>query len=102
MLFAGKNFAQFDLPFLRAMPAFDESIKYEHGVLDPGPLYVNPEIDSKIPNTEECCKRAGIDYYEGHTALEDAMQVSRLIQTYYFKKSHRGWLWPKRRKIGTP
>ncbi len=101
VLFAGKNFAQFDLPFLQAMPAFNESIQYEHGVLDPGPLFLDPEKDSKIPNTMTCCVRAGITYFDGHTALDDAMQVRRLIQQYYSKKSNRGWIWPKRRKTGT-
>jgi len=83
VLFAGKNFGSFDLEYLKRMPGFDEQISYEHGMLDPGPLYFNPKKDKKIPNLEACLKRADLVEDVTHTALQDAIQVSKVIQAYY-------------------
>ena len=100
VFFAGKNFAQFDLPFLRRLPGFEETISFHPSVLDPGPLFLDPLIDSKNPNLSVCCERAGLENHVTHTALEDALQVSSLIQAYYAKRSQRGWIWPKSKRKG--
>lgn len=78
--FCGKNFASFDLPFLKKLPKWDK-IKYHHRMLDPGSLYFQLG-DKELPNTEECCKRAGIELSkdERHNALYDADIVIQLIR----------------------
>lgn len=93
LTFSGKNFASFDLRFLRRIcpephhPKFGPySIK--HRVLDPGSLYFNPETDAMLPDTKECMKRAGIDGEVPHTALEDCFIVSKMLRNYYAKRSH--------------
>lgn len=77
---AGKNFASFDLPFLRLqVPGFDSYIKYRHRFLDPAILYWQPG-DNTLPDTETCMKRAGIKGKVAHNAIEDAIVVVKLIR----------------------
>lgn len=77
---AGKNFANFDARFLRRL---GEEIKWHHRILDPGSMYVRPD-DELIPDTNECCKRAGINPTDipgdEHTAVHDALVVIALIR----------------------
>lgn len=74
---AGKNFAAFDLQFLRRLPRFNLHIS--SNVLDPSILYWEPG-DKKLPDTLECMKRAGIEGEIAHTAMEDAEVVVKLIR----------------------
>ncbi len=76
---AGKNFSSFDDKFLRKLPNFDTHIKYHHRVLDPAMLFWNPLTDTKPPGLQTCIERAGMASEVTHTALEDAVLVSKLI-----------------------
>jgi hypothetical protein len=58
-------------------------IKTERRVLDPAVLFWNPLEDEKLPDQNECLKRAGIDGVVDHTALGDAWQVIQLLRTKY-------------------
>lgn len=72
----GKNVGGFDIPWLRHHQ-FDVS-KFRPGVIDVGQAWMNDE-DTKIPNTEECFKRAGLEDPPKHTALEDAYAALQLF-----------------------
>lgn len=80
---AGKNFANFDARFLEKMPGVGHYIKWHHRILDPGSMFVLP-TDLKVPGTDECCDRAGIDPkdFNGkwHTSIFDAQLVVALIR----------------------
>jgi DNA polymerase III epsilon subunit-like protein len=77
---AGKNFANFDLPFLRKI-AFWHTIKMNHRILDPSMLYWQPAVDGfELPDTATCARRAGINLKITHTALHDAEFVLELIR----------------------
>jgi hypothetical protein len=77
---AGKNFAGFDKPFLRHVPFFNALNRLHHRCLDPGSMYFDPTRDEVVPSTQECLRRAGLDDTVSHTAVEDAMDVCRLIR----------------------
>lgn len=79
---AGKNFASFDRPFLKALPGFSSWVDLGHRCIDPGSMYLRHD-DERIPDTKTCCERAGMSHYDGHTAVEDALQVVRLIRNYF-------------------
>jgi oligoribonuclease (3'-5' exoribonuclease) len=80
MVVAGKNFAAFDRNFLSQLMNWDWDIKMEHRFIDPGNMYYQPGIDDGLPNTEECLRRAGLPPHVSHTAVEDALDVVRLIR----------------------
>lgn len=71
---AGKNFASFDLGFLKPC-GFREFFKRR--VLDPAPLFWQPE-DDKLPDSKTCMERAGIDGKVAHTAVADAVAVVKM------------------------
>lgn len=73
---SGKNFASFDLPFLRKQ-GFDKLFK--HRTLDPAPLYLRAD-DKQMPDTKKCLERAGLPPVVAHTALEDALAVVELVR----------------------
>lgn len=75
---AGKNFATFDLLFLRALPNWD--LKFHRRVIDPSILFFDPFVDTVLPDTQLCMKRAGIDGESKHTAIEDAEIVVNLLR----------------------
>jgi oligoribonuclease len=75
---AGKNVANFDLKFLSKIPSWSE-LSLFHRVLDPGNLYLRP-TDLVPPGTEECLRRAGLDDFVSHDALDDALSVCKLIR----------------------
>ena len=81
----GKNYAGFDDRFLRCLPYWNCNGLLRHRVLDPGSLYFDPRIDTMLPGTKECMKRAGLEGEVAHTALEDAKVVAKLIQHYYLE-----------------
>ncbi len=83
---AGKNFGNFDSKFLEKLPHHDLLVKFNHRILDPAMLYFNPEEDDILPGTEKCLKRAGIAADVKHTALEDAINVVKLLRKKYPSK----------------
>jgi DNA polymerase III alpha subunit (gram-positive type) len=76
---AGKNFASFDMQFLKRLPQFGESVKFKHRVIDPAMLYWQFD-DEKLPDSKMCYQRAGLDDRVAHTAVEDSRAVVRLIR----------------------
>lgn len=78
-LFAGKNFATFDLKFLEAIKFFDY-VPMKHRTLDPGSMYWKPSDGDTPPDTNECYRRAGLPTGVAHTAVEDALKVTELIR----------------------
>lgn len=76
---AGKNFSGFDRQFLKRLPGFKD-IKMHHRAIDPGNLFWNPDTDRELPDSKECKKRAGIPGEVAHTALEDALDVIRMVR----------------------
>lgn len=85
---AGKNFASFDYRFLLNLPGFEERIKMAHRSLDPVMLYFDPLKMDKLPGLTKCMQLAGLEGEVKHTAVEDALDVIRLLR---FKWSEN-WL----------
>lgn len=81
---AGKNFGNFDSKFLEKLPNYGLFVKFNHRILDPAMLYFDPEEDTEtLPSTEVCMKRARIDVEVKHTALEDAINIIKLLRRKY-------------------
>lgn len=77
---AGKNFANFDMKFLCNLPTFYKHIYFHHRIHDPAQLYFNRQKDDDLPSLDTCLKRAGIDKKVSHNALEDALDVIRVLR----------------------
>lgn len=83
---AGKNFGMFDMNFLRNHNCdfgrvFTDIVKVSHRVIDPAILFFDPKVDDRLPNLEECKKRANITNTTiAHTALEDAWDVIQVVR----------------------
>jgi len=82
---AGKNFASFDLAFLRNLGAYDcpfkEAVNFHHRFLDPGNLLFDPALDHDgPPDSKTCMQRCGLPGDVKHTALEDAEAVVKMIR----------------------
>lgn len=81
---AGKNFATFDKLFLEQLPNWHKNIVITQRILDPAILYWDAFTDDKLPNLEECKKRAGLSTTTvAHTAVEDALDVIELLRLKY-------------------
>ncbi len=76
---AGKNFASFDLQFLKRLPHFKETISFRHRIIDPAILFWT-STDEKLPDSKLCYERAGYDTKVAHTAVEDARAVVWLVR----------------------
>lgn len=82
---AGKNFAAFDLNFLR--PHIDDSLPtgklFNHRILDVGSMFANSG-DVSLPNLTECLKRTGYDEpTDLHSALGDCWDVIRSVRGFF-------------------
>lgn len=76
---AGKNFAAFDLQFLKRKTDMLKHINVRHRIIDPAILYL--EIgDNAPPSITECKKRAHLDPVVAHTAEADAKDVIQLVR----------------------
>lgn len=81
---AGKNFASFDLLFMRQLPGYGTLLKVEPAVLDPASFYLNFHKDSRLPTMLICQARAGqAEPHVAHQALADALEVVRLLRPFY-------------------
>lgn len=83
---AGKNFVNFDLPFLQEkIPAGNAwaGVHFQRRVIDPAILYFDPQIDKELPNMKLCLERAGIKEEVNHGAVSDALQVVKLIRKHF-------------------
>ena len=83
---AGKNFAAFDRNFLDKLKNWEWDVKMHHRIIDPGNMYYIPGVDNAPPDTAECLRRAKLSPVVSHKALDDALDVVRLIR-YKMEKS---------------
>lgn len=81
---AGKNFAGFDVKFLREFDPFVNLIvnKTRHRTIDVGNFYVEAD-DEVMPNLKTCLERAGINKEVEHTSIGDAVDVVHLVQHHF-------------------
>jgi DNA polymerase III epsilon subunit-like protein len=77
---AGKNFSGFDANFLNKWEQWRYHIRTHHRVIDPGSMYFDPRNDPRPPSLEDCLKRAGIEKTVTHSALDDAIDVIRVLR----------------------
>jgi oligoribonuclease (3'-5' exoribonuclease) len=82
-VFAGKNVGSFDIQFLKRLPKWDQK-KHWHKYIDPAMLFVDWSKDTEPPSLDECIKRAGIEKTVSHDALEDAIDVVRVLRSKYY------------------
>lgn len=81
LIVAGKNFASFDLRFIKRLPGY-QSI-FHHRSIDPAIYYLDWEKDTVVPDLKTCLDRAGLNSNVKHRALGDAMQVIQLLRHKY-------------------
>ena len=80
---AGKNFAGFDRKFLDKVPGFSKKIRMRQRVLDPAILFTRWHEDDAPPSLDECNARIGHTVPVSHLAIDDAVDVVRLLRTKY-------------------
>jgi DNA polymerase III epsilon subunit-like protein len=80
---AGKNFATFDMLFLKQLPWWQKLIKIRQRVLDPAILVVDWKNDTSLPNLKQCKERTGIEGIVTHNALEDSWDVIEVMRKFY-------------------
>jgi hypothetical protein len=84
---AGKNFASFDLPFLKRL-GFGAHFRLHHRSLDPGSMFYQLG-DTVPPDLQECLKRARLgERVITHNAVDDAMDVVRCIRYHASTKTN--------------
>lgn len=76
---AGKNFGASDLQFFNKQTDLAKHVKIRHKILDPGPMFVTKD-DEVLPGMEECLNRMGEEPVVAHTAVEDAIDVVKLVR----------------------
>ena len=77
---AGKNFATFDKLFLQKLPNWGSNIQMRQRVIDPAILFMDWQADSSLPNLNKCIERAGLAGEVSHDALDDAIDVVRVLR----------------------
>jgi oligoribonuclease len=82
---AGKNFATFDLLFLKSIDKWN--VNFSNRVIDPAILYLNKN-DKYLPDSQTCYNRANIKSLVSHCALDDARKVIELVR---FKFGYAGF-----------
>lgn len=81
---AGKNFANFDKVFLEKLPGFTDLIRFRQRILDPCTVYTDFVADDEAPSMEKCFNRLhGGPHTVSHDAVEDALDVIRLLRPLY-------------------
>ena len=76
---AGKNFGSFDLQFLKRKSNLLDFVDIHYRMIDPCILYYEPG-DIMLPSMDKCLERAGIDKTVTHNAVDDAMDIVKLIR----------------------
>lgn len=80
---AGKNPRGFDLNWLEKLPKWNDLIKAHQRVIDPAILFTNWKDDNVLPNLTTCLERSGFTEEVEHDALNDALQVIKILRTIY-------------------
>ena len=84
---AGKNFFYFDNRFLENDKWHEHYwFEFHRRGLDPAQMYFDPSVDDQLPNLQKCLAQIGINKEISHTAIDDAMDVVKLIRNYYEPK----------------
>lgn len=81
---AGKNFGAFDLQFLNRNIEFGYDINISHRIIDPAMLYVDWSAD-RLPDLKTCKEKAGIEGEVTHEAVQDCMDVIKVMRPFYAK-----------------
>jgi len=87
----GKNVAGFDIPFIRAagrhqFPGAGATHirllvdSFSHRVIDPAVYFTDFVTDKAVANLELCKQRAGIGGTVSHDALDDALDVVKVVR----------------------
>jgi oligoribonuclease len=77
---AGKNFASFDRNFLVKLPAWTSKIQMRQRIMDPAILFMEWITDESLPNLNTCLNRANLSGEVTHDAVDDAVDVVRVIR----------------------
>lgn len=77
---AGKNFASFDKVFLQKLPGWSSVIHVRQRIIDPAIMFVDWKTDWSLPSLGKCMLRAEIDGEVTHDAVQDALDVIRVIR----------------------
>lgn len=80
---AGKNFASFDKVFLEKLPIWNQVFSISSRIIDPAMLYINWNTDDAPPSLTECKLRANIKGEVTHNAVEDAIDVIKVLRKKY-------------------
>lgn len=80
---AGKNFANFDNKFLERLPRWKQCLRARGRTIDPSILFVDWVNDEAIPGLSLCKERAHLDPHVTHNAIDDAMDIVKLLRTQY-------------------
>jgi hypothetical protein len=80
---AGKNFANFDNKFLERLPRWKQVLRARGRTIDPSILFVDWKNDEAIPGLSLCKERAKMDPHVTHNAIDDAMDIVKLLRTQY-------------------
>jgi oligoribonuclease len=85
---AGKNFATFDRLFLEKLPGWSTLIQVKQRIIDPAVIFTDWQEDESLPNLNTCIKRAGLTGEVTHDAVQDAVDVVRVLRavTSYYEK----------------
>lgn len=76
---AGKNFAAFDLQFLNRYTDLNKHVKIRHRIIDPAMLFIE-NGDDRLPSLSDCKKRAGLPEEVAHNAIDDAIDVIKIVR----------------------
>jgi len=82
---AGKNFASFDKIFLERLPRWKQVFKIRTRILDPAILFLEWDTDDQVPGLDLCMLRANVEGAVTHNALQDAIDVIRVLRKTYFR-----------------
>lgn len=84
---AGKNVSSFDIPFVKnTISDWFHHFSFSSRCLDPAILYFDHLRDEDLPDLSECKRRAGVESYVSHDALDDAIDVINLLRNHFNKK----------------
>lgn len=86
---AGKNFATFDKMFLERLPRWKQVFNIRQRIIDPSILFTDWESDESLPSLLQCKQRAGIKGEVTHNAVEDAMDVIKILRTQYINPKNK-------------
>lgn len=80
---AGKNFATFDKLFLENLPRWRQLFNIRQRIIDPAILFTDFAVDESLPSLSVCKERAGFESEVSHNAVEDAIDIVKLLRIYY-------------------